>query len=872
MYNPRQLALQIVFSFAFCLVNNNAESSINSGFESGDITGWTANNSSYVQVGDTHSGSSGTSYSPVEGNYYSILSSGQGTGVYTTLSQTIQVSEGQNISGWAAFDFRDNTSFDDTAWVKLLNASGVELSTLWMEHGFSLSTNWDGPWAQWSWQASKSGTYTIAYGVANLGDNALSSIALFDKFSIYYSQLPSDSIGYWDIDGSNFGVGGSSPSGSWQGPNWSTNVNGTSYPRLWKDGCDATFSSGNDATGEFSVTLDDSVIVRDMSLKNGQLTIIATNPLNSITFTDPRDSISALAVDTDSTLSLDAPVYASGGLAQMGNGQLNFNRPLTVNESLTILSGTTYINDLAVVNRGVSIYGGSLLINGLLNSSVINHSILGGSGTINGSVNNNGIISPGNSTGTLTIGGSYTHGSGAVYLAELTKNGRSDLLNIHGKATINGGAVKTSLPRRLYSDGYSWDILRASGGVYGEFSNISGQPNSNTLYLSLNYGPTEVDLEVNRLSYSTFTENKGAQAIGRGLDDAVPVAINNADDMENLLIAMDFDYTVNEINNTLSALNPEIYPTFLAGQQHAALNFSKNINQRTSLFNKPEREDIEGESPEPRWMVWGQAQGLSVNVDKTGEYNEYDFTSAGVVVGIDKEIAPTIRLGVATAVDKTEFDYQYGANGNQNNLLIGTYLRAKHNRYFGEVEASIGFYNNDSERNIGFTDYASGEETDFNGQSYLVRIGGGYSINFDAFSISPVASISFLHLSTDDFQEKGDNSFSLNFEDSSENVILSYLGVQATSKLQLVDKKVTTRTELGWQHDFHGDEFEMDAWFDNYPSFVISGPGLDEDMLVVSAEALLALNEKLNAFVDLGGYFGTDTQAYNLSVGLQWAF
>ena len=429
------------------------------------------------------------------------------------------------------------------------------------------------------------------------------------------------------------------------------------------------------------------------------------------------------------------------------------------------------------------------------------------------------------------------------------------------------------MSKRLYSDGDAWTILRASEGVSGTFAGISGQPNSNTISLGLDYNSGEVNLQVHRLSYASFVDNKGAQAVGRGLDSIVPLAIDTGDAMEDLLIAMDFDYSAQEIASALSALNPEIYPTLQAGQQHAALGFATAIARRETFTREPQTGDgQETAELEAHWMAWGQAQGSAVTVDNSDEYNGYDFTSAGVVVGIDRAVAPSVRLGFATAVDRTEFDWRYGANGDQNNLLLGAYAKAGKEKYFCDVQTSVGFFNNDTEREVSFTGYASEEETDFSGRSYLARFGGGYIITYDAFTLSPVAALTFLHLSTDSFHEQSENSYSMHFDDASEDVVLTYLGIQSVAEIELFGKNAVARAEMGWLHDFHGDEYTMAAGFDNYPSFAITGPGLGEDMLVVATETQIALTGKMTAFADLGGSIGNDTSEYSLSIGLQWVF
>jgi len=162
---------------------------VNPGFETGDLTGWTANGGSAAVV-TTHTGYLGTVYGPAEGNYFALLYSGLGAGVYTMLSQQTTLAAGEGFSGMAAFDYRDYHNYDDTAWVKILDAAGAEVATPWMVNGLSVIDYWDGPWTPWSWTADMAGTYSVLYGVANLGDNGMSSAALFDAPGAGGNEVP----------------------------------------------------------------------------------------------------------------------------------------------------------------------------------------------------------------------------------------------------------------------------------------------------------------------------------------------------------------------------------------------------------------------------------------------------------------------------------------------------------------------------------------------------------------------------------------------------------------------------------------------------------------------------------------------------------
>lgn len=154
-----------------------AASLVNFGFETGDFTGWTLGGPAAIRT--THTGDLGTLYGPVEGDYFAGLAAGAGN-VYQTLSQDFSAQTGESLHGYAAFDFRDYSPFDDDAYVKLRDGSGTVIDTPWFVSGASVPNHDDGPWTLWSWTAPSDGTFTLEYGVRNRSDSVNSSAALFD--------------------------------------------------------------------------------------------------------------------------------------------------------------------------------------------------------------------------------------------------------------------------------------------------------------------------------------------------------------------------------------------------------------------------------------------------------------------------------------------------------------------------------------------------------------------------------------------------------------------------------------------------------------------------------------------------------------------
>src|SRR5207244_615992 len=98
--------------------------------------------------------------------------------------------------------------------------------------------------------------------------------------------------------------------------------------------------------------------------------------------------------------------------------------------------------------------------------------VVGGSGTLEGDVTNQGTLSPGNSPGEIDIVGSYTQSPTALLNIELagTTQDLYDFVSISGTATLDGNLAVSLLDGFLPVHSDSFKFLSA-GSVIGQFDN-----------------------------------------------------------------------------------------------------------------------------------------------------------------------------------------------------------------------------------------------------------------------------------------------------------------------------------------------------------------------------------------------------------------
>lgn len=181
---------------------------VNPGFETGNLSGWTVdpgfNGVGTADVVQLHIGSDlGTVYRPREGKNFAVLTSGDividslGQVVPgnrpTSISQSFGIGAGSTIGGWAAFDAGDFAGFGDYGFVRIFDSMMNQVAQpFFAQISQDAATSFfDGPWTFWTWAAPVSGIYTLAYGVADVGDDPA---ALGNTVGYLHSQLLVDQV------------------------------------------------------------------------------------------------------------------------------------------------------------------------------------------------------------------------------------------------------------------------------------------------------------------------------------------------------------------------------------------------------------------------------------------------------------------------------------------------------------------------------------------------------------------------------------------------------------------------------------------------------------------------------------------------------
>jgi T5SS/PEP-CTERM-associated repeat protein len=342
---------------------------------------------------------------------------------------------GANIGGLFAGEGAATVDGDGSVWsVRVLSVGYTGLGTLTISNGGNV--------------------YSENLTRIGFEENSRGSILVTGDGSEWIGEFRHNmDIGYWGKGELRIESGGHVTSGdvriAWaDGSEGSTIVTGQNSRWIFRE-----LDLARSGTG--TLTISDGAVVSCRSIKNWA--------------SEGRIAVN----DPGSKLELEFLLELDGGMLSIQNGGR-----VTVGYATWIDEGIVYLEDGTITSNLLNIFRGELR----------------GSGTAEGNVTNSGVVAPGTSVGTLNIHGTYSQlGDLQIELASPTS---FDTLAIDGAATLDGTLEASLLDGFVPILGDAFDVLTATEGIAGTFSNYVLPALPEDLVWIVNYNGTAVRLEV----------------------------------------------------------------------------------------------------------------------------------------------------------------------------------------------------------------------------------------------------------------------------------------------------------------------------------------------------------------------------------------
>ncbi|UXN63233.1 autotransporter domain-containing protein [Phyllobacterium sp. A18/5-2] len=559
----------------------------------------------------------------------------------------------------------------------------------------------------------------------------------------------------------------------------------------------------------------------------------------------------ALQQAANGTINLEGGTLQADTIAfGQGTGAINFNHNqisyvfspgMSGAGTLNMASGRTILTGNSGGFTGSThVMGGQLIVNGTL-GGVIDigaGTLLGGNGTLGSTaIGDGGVLSPGNSIGTISVNGDLTSNQGSVYRVEVDPAGSNDKTLVSGVAALAGHVdVIASTGKWRFQTDYT--ILSAMGGLNGtRFTDVS----SNLQFLdpTLTYDPNNVMLTLrrNNIAISDLAETPNQRNAAQSIDDFI--ANNPAGDHPLVQNMLGLDAATAPL--TIAQLPGEIHVSITS----VLLDDSRFIrdaenNRLRAAFGGVAAPAIPilaygpaGTEPDAvatdQFAVWGQGFGSWADWDSNDNVPGVDRSLGGLLIGGDAPIGDNGRLGILAgysyaSIDETSLD----ASSSIDSIHLGIYGGAEFGALSLRSGAGYTWHDISTDRLVQFTGSRERLTADYDGGTAQIFGELGYRIKAGSVDLEPFANLSYANLHLDGFAEEGGSAV-LSASSSNTDITFSTLGLRASTQLPIGSMEATMRGMIGWRHAY-GDITPLSRLaFTGMNAFEISGLPIARD-------------------------------------------
>ena len=544
----------------------------------------------------------------------------------------------------------------------------------------------------------------------------------------------------------------------------------------------------------------------------------------------------------------------SGSFIKQGTGSL------TMSGNSAAYTGTTTVNN------------GLLAVNGNLsnsNTTVNAGGTLGGTGTV-GRTTVSGTVAPGNSIGTLNVNGPYVQNAGSFYNVEVNAAGQSDLINVNGTATINGGTVRVLASLGAFNPTTVYTILTSTGARTGTYDAVTSNFAFLAPELTYDFNNVYLTLTRNSLEFAAIGNTPNQRATGSGVE---LLGLTNPLVLAALFLNPDqardaFDRLSGEIHPSLRtamiedsrfirdavlgrlsqiSATPSLQPStaaIAAEDAEAALGYAKRRRTTKAQPKWP----IAPQPAKPVYSAWAHGYGNWAQRDGDGNAAAIRYNTGGGFGGVDVTLNNRWRFGFVAGGGSTSASVAARAsNGTIDTAHMGVYGGTQVGAFAFKGGLAYARHDVTTSRTIVFGTFGDFARASYHGSTSQAFGEAAWRVPVARLSLETFANVAYVRASTGGFAEAGGPA-ALSVAGTSSETAYTTLGIRGSKVFAGAPWPVVVAASLGWQHAWtHSAPLSAMTFAGSPGPFAIAGVPIAADALAAeaSADALISPNAML---------------------------
>jgi len=275
-------------------------------------------------------------------------------------------------------------------------------------------------------------------------------------------------------------------------------------------------------------------------------------------------------------------------------------------------------------------------------------------------------------------------------------------------------------------------------------------------------------------------------------------------------------------------------------------------------------------SPENRWGVFVSGDGDFVSVEGDGNGHGYDFTTAGVTLGVDYRVTNTLAIGLMAGYAHTWTDLVRDGRVATDTGKGGLYATWWDRGFYVNGFVGGGFNSYDTRRDA-LQGFANGS-TD--GAEFDTFVDVGYDATIGNWRFGPYATLAYTYVDLNSYTEHGSLA-PLDIVSQHQDSLRTDLGFRAEYRIKAGGMELRPNVRAAWEHEYLYSALSIDARLASGAgdTFTVHGPSEGHDSAIIGAGVSAQLTQKLLLYLDYEGQIGRDHyDSHAVTGGLRWSF
>jgi uncharacterized protein with beta-barrel porin domain len=269
------------------------------------------------------------------------------------------------------------------------------------------------------------------------------------------------------------------------------------------------------------------------------------------------------------------------------------------------------------------------------------------------------------------------------------------------------------------------------------------------------------------------------------------------------------------------------------------------------------------------------ASGRKGDFGAVGDRGEMDYSSTGIMAGLDARLGPGTAVGVLAGYDRGKIELnQISPESRAKTWFFGGYGGFGMGPVSFDVIGSYGKANFDLSRNVTFDAFSSAMVTEADGSYHSLSATAGLNLAMGGLQLEPYVGGRFADVEIDAFDE-GEGLTNLSVGGQDVESFQSILGIRLGADYAAGGAVVRPFARAEYRHEFRNGNRGLTSSFNGAgidAPFETSISSYGEDFVAVGAGVSIGGDAPLNAVIEYNGQMFGDRDIHGLQLGARFRF